>query len=165
MGRQIVLGLGNILNTDEGLGVHALTALADRLGTAPQVELVDGGTMGLSLLPLVEGCDDLLVLDAVDAGAGAGTIVELGREEIPLYTGVKLSQHQVTFQEVLGLANVRGKLPPRLHLLGIQPADLTLGIGVSPVVEAALPALVERAAAVLAGWGLGSATQPAGAAR
>ncbi len=150
--RNIILGLGNTLNHDEGLGVHALAPLAERLGAQTAVELLDGGTLGLNLLPLVEACDHLLVLDAIDAGQPPGTIVELRGDEIPLYAGVKISQHQLTFQEVLGLARMRGKLPPTLHLIGVQPADLAIGIGISAVVRAAMPQVVERARAIVSEW-------------
>lgn len=152
--RTVVLGLGNTLNRDEGMGVHALKPLADRLGDQPGVEILDGGTLGLNLLPIVEQCSHLLVLDAINAGKAPGTVIELERDEIPLYSGVKLSEHQVTFQEVLGLANMRGKLPPHLHLIGGQPADITIGLDLSPVVTAALPQIVERALLVLHTWGL-----------
>ena len=154
MGRDIVLGLGNILNHDEGVGVHALAALEAGLGPREGVELVDGGTMGLSLLQLVEDCDHLLILDAVNAGELPGTLVELDCDEISLYTGVKLSQHQVTFQEVLGLAKLRGKLPTHLYLIGVQPADLSVGVGLSETVAEVMPRVVVRAADVLRGWGL-----------
>lgn len=151
--RTVVLGLGNTLNRDEGVGVHALAPLAARLGAQTAVELLDGGTLGLNLLPLVEECSHLLVLDALDAGRAPGTVVELRREQIPLYAGVRLSQHQITFQEVLGLAGIRGKLPAHLHLIGVQPADITIGLELSPLVAATLPDVVARAVCVLAAWG------------
>jgi len=152
--RRVVLGLGNLLNRDEGLGVHALRALEERLGPDPGVELVDGGVLGLNLLPLVEASSHLLVLDAVDAGREPGTVVELSREQIPLLAGVKLSEHQVSFQEVLGLALVRDRLPETLHLVGAQPADLEIGLELSPVVAGAIPRIIGRAVEVLAGWGI-----------
>lgn len=151
--RTVVLGLGNILNRDEGLGVHALAALAQSL--TPQnapVEFVDGGVLGLNLLPLVEGCSRLLVLDAINAGQSPGSLIELTGEAIPHYAGVKLSQHQLTFQELVGLAIFRGKLPPYLHLLGLQPADLSLGLGVSPAVTEAMPRLLHRAEQIVRAW-------------
>jgi hydrogenase maturation protease len=154
MARNIVLGLGNILNRDEGLGVHALKLLGTRLAQHEPIELIDGGTLGLSLLQLVEACEHLLLLDAVNAGLAPGTIMELRGEDIPLYTGLKMSQHQVTFQEVLGLARIRGRLPSNLHMIGVQPADLSVGVGLSPVVEAAMPEVVERAVSVVQAWGL-----------
>jgi hydrogenase maturation protease len=151
-GRSVVLGVGNVLNRDEGLGVHALRMLTGRLPDGGAVEAVDGGVLGLNLLPMVEGCRRLLVLDAVDRGVEPGTLVELERDEIPLFVGVKMSQHQVTMQEVLGLAQVRGKLPPVLRLVGLQPEDLSIGLEMSRPVEEALPAVVDRAAAIVAAW-------------
>ncbi len=152
--RSVVLGLGNLLNRDEGLGVHAVRALEQQLGPGAGVETLDGGTLGLSLLGLVEACEDLLVLDAADAQRPPGTLIELSREAIPLYAGLKLSQHQVGFQEVLGLASLRGRLPRRLHLIGVQPADLSLGLELSPVVAAILPVVLARVRSILTGWGL-----------
>ena len=152
--RKVVLGLGNLLNRDEGLGVQALKILDAQLGAQPGLELLDGGVLGLNLLMIVEECSHLLILDAVNVGKPAGVVVELRKEQIPLYAGVKLSQHQVTFQEVLGLANVRGHLPEHLHLVGIQPEDLSIGLELSATVEEALPEVVNRARRVLADWGL-----------
>ncbi|NMC78727.1 MAG: hydrogenase maturation protease [Chloroflexi bacterium] len=154
--RKVVLGLGNLLNRDEGLGVQALKLLDAQLRQQTQFELLDGGVLGLNLLMIVEECSHLLILDAVNVGQPAGTVVELRKEEIPLYSGVKLSQHQVTFQEVLGLANIRGYLPEHLHLIGIQPEDLSIGLELSPTVARALPQAVQKARLVLERWGLTS---------
>jgi hydrogenase maturation protease len=151
-GALMILGVGNILNRDEGLGVHALRALRDRIPEPGAVELVDGGVLGLNLLPIVEGCERLLILDAVDRGLEPGSLVELDRDEIPLFAGVKMSQHQITMQEVLGLALMRDKLPPILHLIGIQPADLSIGMGVTDVIAATLPRVVDRAEQVAREW-------------
>ncbi|HTX79390.1 MAG TPA: hydrogenase maturation protease, partial [Longilinea sp.] len=87
-----------------------------------------------------------------NVGKPAGTVVELTKEQIPLYAGVKLSQHQVTFQEVLGLANIRGHLPEHLHLVGIQPEDISVGLELSPTVARVLPEVVSRAQAVIESW-------------
>jgi len=153
LSRRVVLGIGNTLNHDEGLGVEAVGRLEALLGARAAVEFVDGGVMGMNLLILVEECSHLLVLDAADAHQPPGTLIELTREQIPLYAGIRLSQHQITFQEVLGLANMRGKLPGHLHLIGAQPADLSLGIGLSSIVEAAMPGLIEKACAEIKTWG------------
>jgi hydrogenase maturation protease len=152
--RKVVLGLGNLLNRDEGLGVQALKRLDTRLWGQSEFELLDGGVLGLNLLMVVEECSHLLILDAVNVGKPAGTVVELRKDQIPLYSGVKLSQHQVTFQEVLGLANIRGNLPIHLHLIGIQPEDLSIGLELSQTVENALPEVVDRAMLILENWGL-----------
>ena len=99
------MGLGNTLNRDEGLGAHAVKRLGDRIGGAADVEFVDGGVLGLNLLPWVEECSHWLVLDGVNPHQAPGTLIELPKEQIPLYSLAKLSDHQITFQEVLGLAS------------------------------------------------------------
>jgi len=153
--RKVVLGLGNILNSDEGSGVHALNLLTNTLRSYPdEIEFLDGGTLGINLLPLIESCRHLLILDSVNAGQAPGCLIELTGKEIPLYTKVKLSQHQITFQEVLALACFRNKLPSFFHLIGLQPADFSAGIGMSPRVAAAVPRVVDHAILVLREWGL-----------
>ena len=150
---MLVLGLGNLLNSDEGLGVHAVRALqANRAADFPRVTFLDGGTLGLNLLPLVEDSHALLLLDCVNAGLEPGTVIELAGDEIPRYSGVKLSQHQTTFQEVLGLAEIRGALPERLHLIGVQPDSLELGTELSPVVQVSLEQVLKRAEEILSSW-------------
>lgn len=150
--RKVVLGLGNLLNRDEGLGVQVLKLLYARLGDQSDFELLDGGVLGLNLLMIVEECSHLLILDAVNVGKPAGTVVELRKEQIPLYSGIQLSQHQITFQEVLGLAKIRGYLPEFLHLVGIQPEDISIGLELSPTIERALPEVISRALVILESW-------------
>jgi hydrogenase maturation protease len=151
-GRRLVLGLGNILNRDEGVGIFCLEPLRQRLNDFPDVEVQDGGVLGMGLLPLVESCGCLLILDAVDAGQPPGTILELQKEDIPLFPRLKLSWHQLGFQEVLQFASVRGRLPDRLRLLGAQPADISVGFGLSPAIEAVVPELAARAIRILEEW-------------
>jgi|WetSurMetagenome_2_1015567.scaffolds.fasta_scaffold152636_2 hydrogenase maturation protease len=148
-----VLGVGNLLRTDEGVGVHAVRALEVRhREDLPDAEFLDGGTLGLNLLPFIEEAQSLLILDAVDCGSPPGSVIELGGDSIPQYAGIKLSEHQVTLQEVLGLARIRGRFPPRVMLIGMQPADLSTGDSLSPIAAAALPEVVARAEKVLRAW-------------
>lgn len=150
--RKIALGLGNILNRDEGLGVFCLEPLRDRLKHGPAVEVLDGGVLGMGLLPLVESCSHLLLLDAVDAGKPPGTVIELERDDIPLFSRLKLSWHQLSFQEVLQFAVARGNLPGHLRLIGAQPADISIGFGLSPTIESIVPEITERAFGILKEW-------------
>jgi hydrogenase maturation protease len=150
--RKVVMGLGNLLNRDEGLGVQAVKLLDARVGKQTDFELLDGGVLGLNLLMIVEECSHLLILDAVNVGKPAGTVVELTKEQIPLYAGVKLSQHQITFQEVLGLANIRGKLPEHLHLIGIQPEDISVGLDLSQSISEKMPEVISRAERMIEQW-------------
>ena len=110
--------------------------------------------LGLNLLIIIEDCSHLLILDAVDADKAPGTVIELTKDEIPLYAGVRLSQHQTTFQEVLGLAKMRDHLPEHLHLIGVQPENLEIGVEISQVVESAFPEVTARAIKILKSWGI-----------
>jgi hydrogenase maturation protease len=150
--RKSILGLGNLLYQDEGFGIHALRAIQEAVHVPEEVEFVDGGVLGMNLLPLVEESSHLLVLDAIDAGQSPGTVLELKGEQIPLLAAAKLSEHQVGFQEVLGLARFRGHLPPNLHLIGVQPQDLNSGLSLSQAVASALPEVVHRALVTLKAW-------------
>ncbi len=160
--RVTVLGLGNILNTDEGIGVYAIwemQRLQKEQDRYPGIDLVDGGTLGMRLLPYVEQSTHLLLLDVADVGKEPGAIIELRGEDIPLYTGIKLSMHQVTFQEVLGVALARGNLPEYLHLIGMQPVSLAIGVGPCEEGEKAIPEIIKRAEAILKAWGVWSEDQ------
>jgi hydrogenase maturation protease len=155
--RKVILGLGNLLEKDDGFGVRVVQMLEAELGQElrkAEIELVDGGTLGLNLLPLVETCSHLLVVDAVEAGKAPGTLVGLTKEQIPLFGGIKLSQHQVTFQEVLALAGLRGYLPDQVYLIGVQPQEISSSLELSPVVEEKMPRAITRVVEVLREWGI-----------
>ena len=145
--RITILGIGNTLYTDEGLGVHALAALEEKYGTDQQVQLIDGSTDGMSLLGPVEDTDYLIVIDAINAGKEGGHIIELHGDDIPAYYGIKMSIHQLGFQEVLLASKLRERYPKNIVMIGMQPTSLELGIGLSETNEAQLPkllAVVER---------------------
>ncbi len=159
----IVLGLGNLLNTDEGIGVHAIWEMQRRHeeeGRYPGIQLVDGGVLGMRLLPYVDAATHLILLDCVDAGRDPGELVELEGDDIPLYAGIKVSMHQVTFQEVLGVSLARGHLPDHLYLIGMQPVSLAIGVEPSPQGRAAIPRMIQRAEAVLQSWGVWHPPEP-----
>ena len=151
--RTVVLGLGNMLMADDGIGLAALARLQDEWFVPPRVELVDGGTWGMNLLPIIEGASRLLVLDAIDQSASPGTIIRLDGRAVPRFLMQHLSPHQIDLREVLALAELRGTLPSTLVALGIQPERVELSTAVTPVVASKLDELVAMAAAVLEGWG------------
>lgn len=147
-----VLGLGNPIRKDEGFGIHVAHRLMKNAEFA-NVNVVDGGTDGLALLPLVEDCKYLLVIDAVDAAAVPGTIVQLSRAEASTMQNEKLSQHQLTFQEVLALARFRNHLPCEIVILGVQPSDLGWGTELTPVVAATLHQVENMVKKQILAWG------------
>lgn len=149
----VVLGLGSPLMGDDGLGLRALEALR-RLGRfTPEPEWVDGGTWGMNLLPLIEGAERLLLLDAIRAGGEPGTPVMLPRHRLPRGLGLKLSPHQIDLQEVLALTELRGTLPAAAVALGLEPERVELGCELSEVVRRGLDPLVAAAARLLEAWG------------
>ena len=91
----LVLGMGNILLEDEGLGIRALEQLQQRYEMPPKVELLDGGTTGMGLLDQISRRQHLLVLDAVQTGELPGTLVKLMGDEVPVYFGMRISPHQL----------------------------------------------------------------------
>ncbi len=148
----LVIGLGNPLMGDDGIGLVVLEQLAAQT-FAPPVEFVDGGTWGLALLPDVERAGALLLLDAVQSAGEPGTIYVLGAQDIPRFLAAKVSPHQIDVRELLALAELRGALPSELRVVGVQPAAVDYGGGLSPAVSAVVDGMVSAAHAVLAGWG------------
>jgi len=151
----LVLGIGNVLWADEGFGVRCVEALQARWEFAPHVQLVDGGTQGLYLLPLVQSARRLLILDAVDYGLPPGTLKRVENDEVPRFLGAKkMSLHQTGFQEVLMLAQMTDSYPREVLLIGCQPEQLEdYGGSLRPSVKAALEAALPLAIECLASWG------------
>lgn len=151
-GGACVIGLGNPLLGDDGLGLAALERLRGgrELGG---VTLVDGGTWGMTLLPAIEAADPLVLLDAIDVGAEPGTVVVLERPDLPRFLSLKLSPHQIDLREVLALAELRGTLPARTVALGLQPASFEPGSPLSPALADRVELLVALARDRLRDWG------------
>ena len=149
----LVLGLGNVLCGDDGLGIVAAERLERRFRLPPEVRVMDGGTLGLSLMGLVREADDLLLLDAVRADAPAGTLVRLSGDEVGPAVRDRLSVHQIGVCDFLDGLRWLGAEPERLCLLGLVPASLGWGPGLSAPVLAGLDELVSAAAELATTWG------------
>lgn len=150
-----VLGIGNLLWADEGFGVRCVEALQRRHAFAPHVSLVDGGTQGLYLIQHVQEAEALLIFDAIDYGLAPGTLKLVRDEEVPRFMGAKkMSLHQTGFQEVLSLAQLTGRYPARVLLIGCQPQELEdYGGSLRPVVKAAMEEALALGVAEIAAWG------------
>lgn len=138
-----ILGIGNLLYSDEGVGIHALPLIEEQLSSFENIEIVEGATDGIKLLGVVEDTDYLIIIDAINAGKEEGAIIQLVGDDIPAYFGIKMSIHQLGFQEVLLAARMRETYPKQIVLFGIQPASLELGVQLSPVVQTKLPELAK----------------------
>ncbi len=139
----LVLGLGNLLCQDDGVGVAAVARLLALYVPPPGVRVVDGGTLGLSLLPTLESAETVVLVDAIRSDGPPGTLVRLEGEDVAQAAEHRLSVHQVGVSDLLGAARWQGSLPSRLVLLGVVPQTMELGIERSPAVESSLAALVE----------------------
>ncbi len=152
----VILGIGNLLWADEGFGVRAAEALYAGWALPEHVEVVDGGTQGLALLPIVQSASHLLSLDAIDAGLAPGALAVFEDDAVPAYlTAKKMSLHQTGFSEVLALAELSGQGPAQLALVGVQPVQLEdYGGSLTEPVRAQLPAALTHACRILASWGV-----------
>jgi hydrogenase maturation protease len=150
-GGTVVIGLGNPLMADDGMGIAALERLRVT-GVPAGVELVDGGTWGMNLLPTIEAAGRVLLMDAIDAGGAPGSLHVLERAQIPRYLATKISPHQVDLRDVLALAELRGNLPEQTVAVGLQPQRVEMSCGLSDAVETRLDDLVAAVTQRLAVW-------------
>jgi hydrogenase maturation protease len=142
--RLLILGLGNLLCSDDGLGAAAIARLVARYEIPDGVSVQDGGTLGLALLPYLEDAQKAILVDAIRTDDPPGSHVRLDGDDVGPAVASRLSPHQIGVADLLDAARWRGRLPDVLVLLGLVPQTLELGLGRSPRVEAHLPELVQR---------------------
>ena len=139
----LVLGLGNMLLSDEGVGVRAAGALIARGRLPAGVEVLDGGTSGMELLEIMMGRDLILVADAISAeGKAPGEMLRLDGEDLDQFFRQRMSPHQIGLSDVLAALHLMDAAPGRLVLYGVVPESLELGLELTPAVAAAHDRLV-----------------------
>jgi hydrogenase maturation protease len=143
-GRTVVLGVGNLVMSDEGLGVRCVERLQASGVLPPEVVIIDGGTSTNELLGDLEDLDLLVIVDAVAGGGAPGTLVRLEGDRIPAAFSNKLSPHQHGINDLLATLQFLGRAPRRVVVLGAVPGRLALGLELSPEIEAVLPALAAQ---------------------
>ncbi len=142
-GRTVVIGVGNLLLRDEGVGIHVVQELQKR-AFPPGVEVLDGGVAGVRLLDLFSGAQKLLLVDAAEMGLEPGSIVRFTPEDVRFQSGeLKLSTHDVALPEVLAIARAVNQCPSEVVIIGIQPKEISWGTELTPEVGAAIPKVVE----------------------
>jgi hydrogenase maturation protease len=150
----LVLGIGNILLHDEGLGVRVIEELEQRFSFPAGVELVDGGTCGLELRDTMCGRDLLVIIDAMRHGSPPGTVYRLDDDGVPAHFHTRISPHQLGISDLLATLALTDSLPRRMVLFGVEPEDLSTGLGLSPAVEEGLGKVVSAVGEELARQGL-----------
>jgi hydrogenase maturation protease len=158
----LILGLGNVLCGDDGLGVLAVHALERRYRLPAGVRIVDGGTLGLSLLPLLQQAKNVVLVDAVRcAGEEPGSFVRLAGAEVPPAVRERLSPHQIGVADLLDGAAALGCSLAEIVLLGLVPADISLRVGLSAPVAGQWPALERAIVAEARAFGYRLTAEPA----
>lgn len=142
MGKRVVLGIGNLLMRDDGIGVHAIRALDGRL--PKDVELVDGGTAGCDLLPYMTGAEKIIIIDALQGGGPPGAVYRLTPQDCEEQSlGGTISLHDLGIMVVLhDLELLEGQMPP-VVIIGVEPKEIDWGMELTPEVEKSLPRVLE----------------------
>jgi hydrogenase maturation protease len=146
-----VLGLGNLMRTDDAVGMLVLRSLTEDVRLAPEVRAIEGGALGLDLLDSLRGVSHLLALDAVDTGVAPGTLVRFEADEL---AGLPVSKsvHLLGFSDLMGVLHLMEAAPAEVVLLGVQPESTDWGTALTPAVEAAQKELVQAALRQVEGW-------------
>jgi hydrogenase maturation protease len=137
-----LLGVGNLLLSDEGVGVHVVKQLMG-MALPPGVEVIDGGVSGLGLLGAFTEKDRLIVIDAVRGGEAPGSLYRFGIEDLTTYPQrFKMSIHEAGIVDVVRLARLLGRIP-KTTIIGVEPKSLEMGMDLSPEIQARVPRVIE----------------------
>lgn len=148
--RVVLLGVGNILLSDEGVGVRIVEAFAAQHMLPDWVQVLDGGTCAMEMLEELENLDLLVIADCVRVGAQPGELVMLDGDRVPAFFRTRLSPHQVGLSDVLATLQLTGRAPRKLVVLGVQPVSMALGMSLTEPVEARVPEALARLEAIFA---------------
>ena len=151
MMHTLILGLGNLVHSDDGVGVHAIHAMQKDPRVPPGAVLLDGGTQGLALLAHASCAERLLVIDAVDVGEPPGTMLRFEGAALRGLPG-RASVHQLGFADMMVALQLLGESPGEVILLGVQPGSTEWGAELTQPVARALPALIDCAIDQLENW-------------
>lgn len=149
-----IIGLGNLLLRDEGIGVQVITELKRKYDFPEQVRLLDGGTLGLDLLPLIEGQEQIIFIDAISGHQEPGTVIVIEDENLPSFIGPKLSFHHVGLSDLLFASSLQGSKPAKVVLMGIQPEKIEVGLSLSDNLRGKMPQIIDTIVKKLETWGI-----------
>jgi hydrogenase maturation protease len=149
--RAAILGIGNLLMSDEGVGVRCAQCLEGDPNCPTDVTVLDGGTSTHELLEELEDLELLVIIDAILAEGPPGQVLRLEGDSVPSAFSNRLSPHQHGINDLLATLRLLGRAPRRVVLLGVTPATTTLGLSLSPAIAARVPELTKLALAEVAG--------------
>ena len=150
----LILGVGNIILSDEAVGVRAVEALAAAYDLPPGVRALDGGTSGMEMLDDIADVDLLIMVDALNTDQPQGTLLRLAGDEVPVFFRQKLSPHQIGLPDVLASLEFAGRSPKDMVIIGVEASNFELGLEMSPAIAACVPQLVDKVVGELAARGI-----------
>jgi hydrogenase maturation protease len=150
----LILGVGNLLVSDDGVGVRVVERLATAYDLPEGVQTLDGGTLGLDLLYYLQGVEHLLIIDALEMDEEPGTLRRMQGDDVPAFLSARMSPHHIGVPDMLAVAKLMDLYPQHVVLWGVQPGSLEMGLELSPAVANQVDVLVEKALEEMAGWGL-----------
>jgi hydrogenase maturation protease len=155
MQKVLILGVGNTLLRDEGVGVHLVEQMRDQVGELDGVEYMDGGTLSFTLAEPIANADGLIVVDAARMDTPPGTLKVFYNEEMDRYlAGKRVSVHEVSLSDLLDITRLSESLPALRCLIGIEPASMTWGEAPSEAVAPAVELGVKEILSILKNWGV-----------
>ena len=152
--KVVIIGMGNVLMQDEGIGVRVVEELENRYHVPDGVDIIDGGTTGMGLLEPIRECDALVVADAVNTGAPVGSLVRIANDDIPAFFQTKLSNHQLGLSDILGLLTLQGQKPGHIAIIGMVPHSLEQKLGLTAEAEQAIDTMIDMILAELDDMGI-----------
>jgi hydrogenase maturation protease len=151
--KVLVMGIGNTLLQDDGVGVHVTESFRSSREPDPNLDIIDGGTIGLSLLPQIEDADAVIIVDASEIGEPPGSMRVFRNQEIDQQlSGKRRSVHEVALYDLFSAAAIRGRSPQERVLIAIQPASTDWGLDPTPEVKASIPLACEAINSLTTRW-------------
>ncbi len=156
MEKTLILGVGNPLMSDEGIGIEAVEILLNKYKFPENVEIIDGGTQGLELLQHFDSVKNLIIVDAVySSKKKSGEIIKIPKEKIKYYLKTKMSVHDVGLEDVISVLDLLNKMPENIIIIGMIPEKLEFSYGLSEKIKNRLPFLINEVLNQLKEWNVG----------
>ncbi len=148
----LVLGIGNILLSDEGAGIKVIEQLQQQYKIPDAIEVTDGGTMGVELLPWIEKRSHIIIVDAIRSDNPPGSVLKV--DDVPAFFQNKISPHQIGITDVLAMAYILDDLPPSVILIGVEPETLSGGIELSETISGKIDTMVDMVVSEIENYGV-----------
>jgi len=150
----VILGLGNLLMQDEGVGIHALRVLQETYKFEPEIDIIDGGTSGLDLLPFFRPESQMIMIDAMVFDEPPGSIGRVEDEDILARLNTKTSVHHLGLSDLLAMARLTEMVPKKIVLFGVKPESMELEVGLTDTVNESIPRLITHVIEQVEQWGI-----------